>query len=777
MKTLRFLICAITLALPLSAFAQSFGPPAGTKVVDDTVATKQKDFFRFAAKDGTVYLLIEADTTGGDTVKFDLVNFDAFVFEQPVVLTAAGYVSNLGLNTVENLVGNDGSRFGTNGFRLPYELSPTPSSEAVTVWDSDNDRIGIGNGSSTSWFYPGNTAFELAYGTSWSAEGSYTMGATLTVDTSGGGGGGTSDSVGVDLDGDDALDAFLYGTDSSIFTLKQGTNVTLGLDTVAGQQRLTISASPGTASDYWDTTVNLDQVSYSFEDGTGLVLTDSAGAVTEWTVIDAGGNHYFKFTSPIYLDENPIYDATQIQTDEDFRVLLGTGSGAYQDFTLYFQSAAGADSFKVQHGTVIYGEWQATPIDPDYIAQDGASANEFMGWTGSEWSPLPIPTETPFASNGDSTIVWTNGADTVFGMQLMADGYARIFSDFQMVFAGSGDGRPFIDFSDDTTVYIDSTLWDSVLTQVRHFVASTDGDEQVYLDIDAAGTTNDSKVRLMADTTPGSFSGMYADATDGDIAGSDYVRYGMTREGMGMVRHSDGANQIAFMIGTDTSIVTDSTGVYSFTTDPDSLLQTRIGVLSLISGEKDIIRDTAYEVIEDSLLSVARSLPDSAVDREYRWYRPTSIVGLGYQVNDSILSRMHWRDKANTMLWDLLIYATTITTGDRDTVEFEFFFEDAATVDSLAVTHAALGDSGVVQYDIYGPDQSNGFSYMCDSLYSGPNSVEWDDGTLATPVATKIELASSIAVAAGEALSVRLIYDFRANNDTTCTSVRLGGDD
>jgi hypothetical protein len=92
-----------------------------------------------------------------------------------------------------------------------------------------------------------------------------------------GGGGGTSDSMGVDTDGNGTVDSYLYSTTAGAFHLKKGTNITLTVDTDTVTIAGPASSGDGTIDNYlYSTTAG----AFHIKEGSNITLTVDTDTLT-----------------------------------------------------------------------------------------------------------------------------------------------------------------------------------------------------------------------------------------------------------------------------------------------------------------------------------------------------------------------------------------------------------------------------------------------------------------------------------------------------------------
>lgn len=200
------------------------------------------------------------------------------------------------------------------------------------------------------------------------------------------------------------------------------------------------------------------------------------------------------------------------------------------------------------------------------------------------------------------------------------------------------------------------------------------------------------------------------------------------------------------------------------------------GIYNTTSAVANNILITRAE-LGDTASAIRAAAGDSVAPfHAHEWWELSTVVGLGDAGTgrDSVFSRVGWWDRGNSRRWGVLGWMGNGDAGDRDTIGFAWTCPYAMTLDSIRVISAATGDSGVVAWTLYGPNQTNGDLMVCDSSYQTA-STEWGTGALNNPLVSNVELTSAISAAAGESYMLQLILDYRADNDSTTVTCAIGG--
>jgi len=172
----------------------------------------------------------------------------------------------------------------------------------------------------------------------------------------------------------------------------------------------------------------------------------------------------------------------------------------------------------------------------------------------------------------------------------------------------------------------------------------------------------------------------------------------------------------------------------------------------------------------DSAIIADGDLSQDDIAWKTEWLELTAVYGWSRALADSITAyENHW-DGARA--WKVLDVAGDITAGDRDTLVLAVTIPYSCVIDSFVVNSFATGDSGIVAYQVLGPDLSDGDEIMLDSSYQSAG-VAWGTGTKANPLVSRVDIASDISASAGQKYGLLVITDFRADNDSTGYSAKI----
>lgn len=156
----------------------------------------------------------------------------------------------------------------------------------------------------------------------------------------------------------------------------------------------------------------------------------------------------------------------------------------------------------------------------------------------------------------------------------------------------------------------------------------------------------------------------------------------------------------------------------------------------------------------------ADALAPSDVNWAYDWIHCQVVAGYSIALTDSIYLYDHVQLIGGDTIVLLVDSAGNIDGTARDTFNLVFHIPYPCTIDSLAYLYMNTGDSGVVAIDFRGPQLTDGEN-ICDSSY-------WTDGTNRTSatwaVATQT-FANDISALAGDRYSLKVVSDFRADNN------------
>ena len=180
------------------------------------------------------------------------------------------------------------------------------------------------------------------------------------------------------------------------------------------------------------------------------------------------------------------------------------------------------------------------------------------------------------------------------------------------------------------------------------------------------------------------------------------------------------------------------------------------------AATQDIVHDSLTVI--DSTHVADNKLAPSDIDWAYEWYYLDMVHGWTRPTEDSVYLMFPAHDISAS--WLLRAKAGDMTAGDRDTLFVSGFLPFDCVIDSIQFTARNTGDSGLVNWQFYGPDVSS-FTNTTDSLFNGVSQGAWAQYSAASWTLRTPTFHPDVTASAGYRYAVRFITDYRADNNYT----------